>query len=451
VRIGLSSLSLLLLANAAPFSCHSGPSQRLSVAPYPTPSGSEAAKTLEPAGPSFPSTGSANSDAGAGSGGLTTAQVPPPAAPQAVQAPTVQFGGPVPMARGDAQRTGRSPYKIPQAAPKELWRFATQGAVVAAPTLASDGTILFTSHDRHVYAVDAAGALRWKHRTGDFVWSAAALLGGGLVLVGSDDDRLYALKLEDSSQAWSLSPGSCRRAVGRGPEAARCDIEDVTLGPDGTIYIGGDGVYAISADGKVRWRFVPEPDKDRKRHCSSAPSLGPGGAVYAVCSDQLYALNPDGTKRWQFEGPGEFDSAPAVGPDGTLYVGDEARRCLAIDPQGQLRFSFVSGGAVRAAPALRSDGIVLFGAYDGLLYALRPDGTLAWSFTTADAIHSAPLIDADGAVLFGSRDNRLYALGPDGRLRWSVVLDDDVDGAPSLGPDGTIYVGSDDRALHAFR
>lgn len=361
------------------------------------------------------------------------------------------LGGPVAMSRGDAQRTGRSPFKLPDAAPKELWRFVTQGAVVAAPTVASDGTVLFTSHDRHVYAVDSAGALRWKHRTGDFVWSSAALLKSGLVLVGSDDDRLHARQLADGSEAWTLNPGSCRRAVGRGPEAARCDIEDVTIGKDGTIYIAGDGISAVGADGKVRWRFSPEPERDRKRHCSSGPTLGHDGAIYAVCSDQLYALNPDGSKRWQYEGPGEFDSAPALGADGTLYIGDEARRCLAIDPQGQLRFSFISGGPVRAGAAVRNDGIVLFAAYDGLLYALRPDGSLAWSFATADTLAAAPLIDADGAVLIGSRDNRLYALNPDGHLRWSIVLDDDVDGTPSLGPDGTIYVGSDDRAVHAFR
>lgn len=375
----------------------------------------------------------------------------PPCAPALPVVPPPRFGGPVPMARGDAQRTGRSSYHLPERPPRELWRFVTEGAVVAAPTLAEDGAILFTSHDQHAYALDPDGQLRWKHRTGDFVWSSAALSGSGLAVVGSDDDRLYALRLRDGSLAWTAVPGRCRWAVGRGPEAARCDIEDVTLGPDGTIYVSGDGVHAIGPDGRLRWSFLPPPAGERKRHCSSAPALGLDGSVYAVCLDQLYALNPDGSKRWQFEAPGEFDSAPAVGPDGTLYVGDEARRFLAIDAQGQVRFSFAPGGAVRAAPALRSDGIVLFGAYDGVLYALRSDGSLAWTFATSDSIHSAPLVDADGAVLFGSRDNRLYALSADGQLRWSVLLDDDVDGTPALGPDGTIYVGSDDRALHAFR
>ena len=41
------------------------------------------------------------------------------------------------------------------------------------------------------------------------------------------------------------------------PEGARCDVEQVTLGPDGTLYIGGDGIYALRSDGTVRWHFDP--------------------------------------------------------------------------------------------------------------------------------------------------------------------------------------------------
>lgn len=394
-------------------------------------------------------------DAGAVSASASTV------ASQATTASPARYAGPVPQGRGDAQRSGRSPYRLSGAQPKELWRVCTQGSIAAAPTIASDGTVIFSSHDRHVYAVSAQGMVRWKHRTGDMIWSAAALLSSAmsptaatqeaLALVGSDDDKLRALRVTDGSVAWTLSPGGCRWSTGRGPEASRCDIEDVTLSANGVAYFAGAAIYAASAEGKLLWTYSPEHPPDKKPHCSSAPAIALDGSLRAVCHDVLYALGPDGSKRWQIEGPGEFESAPAVGPDGTSYIGDEARRLLAIDAQGQQRFSFISGGPVRAAPALRSDGVVVFGAYDGVLYALRPDGSLAWSFASADSIQSAPVVDADGAVVFGSRDNRIYALSADGRLRWSIQLEEDIDGAPTLGPDGTLYVGSDDRCLHAFR
>ena len=439
-----------------------GPASARTVASVPSgePTGSIAKHTLASAATGGAAAGAMVSAASVFDAGADGALLPTSAPVSAADSPA-RYAGPVPQGRGDAQRSGRSPYRLSSSQPKERWRVCTQGSIAASPTIASDGTVLFSSHDRHVYAASPQGQLRWKHRTGDMIWSAAALLSAvagpdaaaqdALALVGSDDDKLRALRVADGSIAWQLSPGGCRWPVGRGPEASRCDIEDVTLTAAGIAYFAGAAIYAASADGKLLWTYAPEHPPDKKPHCSSAPAVALDGSLRAVCHDVLYALSPDGSKRWQVEGPGEFDSAPAVGPDGTSYLGDEARRFLAIDAQGQQRFSFVSGGPVRAAPALRSDGMIVFGAYDGVLYALRPDGTLAWTFATADSIQSAPLVDVDGAVVFGSRDNRVYALSPDGSLRWSLQLEEDIDGAPTLGPDGTLYIGSDDRCLHAFK
>ncbi len=362
--------------------------------------------------------------------------------------PWVVFGGPAPMFHGDPQHTGRSPFRAPLHTPKERWRFPTQGVVYSSPAIADDGTVVFGSHDHQVYAVGADGARKWKFATGDLVWSSPALGAGGVVYVGSDDDQLYALSLSDGAMRWSVPLGACRRAIGIGPEAVRCDVDHVTLGRDGTIYASADGVYAVRPDGTVRWRFSPGP----KVHCASAPAVGPDGVVYAGCQDDgVYAINPDGSKRWEYRGQDDFDSSPVLAPDGTLYIGSDDRRLYALAPDGRPRFAVVTEGAIRSSPALAADGTIYFGSYDGVLYAVHPDGNVAWTFRSADRIQASPLVDAAGVVLFGSEDDRLYALLPDGQLLWSVLLDGDIDSTPVLGPDGTIYVGADDKALHALR
>lgn len=408
----------------------------------------------------------------------------------------------MPLSRIDAQRTGRSPYRIPAQAPQEQWRFKTRAPVVSAPTVGSDGTVYFGGLDYRIYALAADGAPRWQLVTRDMVFSAVALGKDGLLYVGSDDDRLRVLRPQDGSLVFAKMPGTCRWSSGRGPEAARCDLEDVTIGPDGTLYVTGDGIYAVATDGTIRWRHPAE----KKTHCTSAPALAPNGTVYAVCQDALIALGPDGSKRWELAAPGELESPPAVAADGTLFIGTEGKRLLIIDPAvqpampgppptasakgaaaaaeptgpngqnqfnpsnaggagpaggpsppaplavvGQIRMSIPTSGPVRAAVALRADGSVVLATLDGRVEARRADGSLLWTFVAADGILSSPIVDADGAVLFGSRDDRLYALEPDGRLRWSVLLDGDVDGTPALAPDGTIYVGADDHALHALR
>ena len=361
----------------------------------------------------------------------------------------IQLGGPVPMFRGDAQHTGRSLYALPAKMPQERWRFATQGRVTAAPALAADGSVLFGSHDAFVYALAGDGALRWKYRTQDMVFSTPALRGDGSVYLGSDDDRLYSLQLTDGALRWSAHPGSCKRSSGRSPEGARCDIVHATLGPDGTLYLGGEAIYALNADGSVRWQFVPPTPK--KVHCASAPSLGLDGTVYAACQEVVYALDPGGSKRWEFAAQGEIEASPAIGPDGAVHFGSDDRRLYALDASGVVRGSFLAAAPIRTAVAIGKTGNAVFGTDEGDIQAVRADSTLLWTFHTAGPVRSYPLLDSDESVLVGSQDDRLYAVAAMGVLKWSVAFDADVDGAPVLGPDGTIYVGADDMALHALR
>lgn len=361
--------------------------------------------------------------------------------------------------RLDARRSGLTGAVIPAAAPVERWRYCTGGPITGSSTVAPDGTVLLGSHDRFVYALHPNGSLRWRFRTGDLVWSSVALTSrtepgkqsGLLAVVGSDDDKLYGLWVSDGTLAFATGTGACKRQTGIGPEASRCDVDDVTQAPSGQVFVGGEAISAYSQDGKLVWTHQPDPTDPHKLHCLGAPAVAKDGGVVAACQDQVIALSPEGNLRWQVATQGELSAAPAIGPDDTVYFGDDSRRLSALDGQGVARFSFISGAPIRGGVALRADGVVIFGALDGVIYAVRPDGSLLWSYQTGDAIVAAPIVDASGAVLVGSRDNRLYALHPDGRLRWSHVLEHDIDGPATLLADGTIYVGSDDFCLHALR
>ena len=349
-----------------------------------------------------------------------------------------------PMFHVDARHTGRSPYRAPAAEPTDS-KVAVSGVVYGSPAVGLDGTAWFGAHDRSVYAVAPDGKIKWSRATGDLVWCSPAL-GQGVVYVGSDDDRLYALDAVDGTVRWTFTAGPCRRAVGVGPEAARCDVDGVTVGPDGTVYLVADGIYALKPDGTLRFRLA------LATHCAGAPAVGSDGTVYAGCQDHaLYALAPDGTKRWEFRAGDDIDSAPALADDGTIYFGSDDTKVYALTPAGVLKWAVKTAGPVRSSPAISLDGTIYVGSMDAGLYALHPNGTVAWIFKAADRIQSSPLIDANGAVLVGSQDDRLYAVEPDGRLRWSVLLGGDVDSTPALASDGTIYVGADDGALHRLK
>ena len=185
---------------------------------------------------------------------------------------------------------------------------------------------------------------------------------------------------------------------------------------------------------------------------SSSPAIGADGTIYVGSEDKkLYAIKPDGTKKWSFTTGWEIYSSPAIGTDGTIYVGSGDNKLYAIKPDGTEKWSFTTGGGTHS-PAIGTDGTIYVGSYDKKLYAIKPDGTEKWNFTTGNWIRSAPAIGTDGTIYVGSEDKKLYAIKPDGTEKWNFTTGSYIiQSSPAIGADGTIYVGSYDRKLYAIK
>jgi outer membrane protein assembly factor BamB len=204
------------------------------------------------------------------------------------------------------------------------------------------------------------------------------------------------------------------------------------------------GLATPSDPGRVivaKWRFETGEDVD------SSPAIGPDGTVYVGSDDgNLYAIHPEtGTELWRFPAGGEIRSSPAVGADGTIYFGSR-NAFYALNARGVLKWSFNAGDYVYSSPAVTSDGrTVYFGSSNGSLYAISATGTLKWQFNTGDKIVSSPAIGHDGleaVVYVGSNDRHIYAVAADnGALKWQFETRAEVYGSPAVGADGTVYVG----------
>ena len=84
---------------------------------------------------------------------------------------------------------------------------------------------------------------------------------------------------------------------------------------------------------------------------------------------------------------------------------------IAINPDdGSILWNFATGGIVISSPAIGSDGTIYVGSEDWNVYAIAPDGNLKWSYTTYDGIWSSPALSDDGILYIGSKDYALYAL-----------------------------------------
>ena len=81
-----------------------------------------------------------------------------------------------------------------------------------------------------------------------------------------------------------------------------------------------------------------------------------------------------GTKLWEFETGDWVASSPAIGSDGTVYVGSNDHKVYAINGQSGVKlWEFKTGGFVDSSPAIGSDGTVYVGSHDSKLYAIKTD------------------------------------------------------------------------------
>lgn len=193
--------------------------------------------------------------------------------------------------------------------------------------------------------------------------------------------------------------------------------------------------------GKMQWKFRTGGS------VRSSPAIGPDGTIYIGSDDgYIYAINPNGVLKWKFRTEGAVRSSPAIGPDGTIYIGSDDGNIYAINPNGTLKWRFETGGPIWSSPVISDEGTLYTGSDDDNLYAINPNGTLKWSFTTNDTLRSSPAIDKNGDIVFGS--DGLYALNPNGSLFWKLSTDTSIQSSPAIAVDGVIYVGGS-RYLYA--
>ncbi len=120
------------------------------------------------------------------------------------------------------------------------WRFKTGGFVYSSPTVVN-GVVYIGSNDSYAYALNASnGSLIWRYQTGGYVRSSPAVVNG-VVYVDSFDGYLYAFNASNGSLLWQQVAGALSEPT-------------VTYG---VIYVGAqNGISTLNAtDGSLLWSY----------------------------------------------------------------------------------------------------------------------------------------------------------------------------------------------------
>ncbi len=241
----------------------------------------------------------------------------------------------------------------PAALPLEItqrWSFSTSGHVFASPARAGD-IVVVGSEDGKVYGLDtASGAERWRLATNNLVRSSAAVAGSE-AWFGGNDGNLYAVDTTTGAVRWKTSLGY--------------EIVSSPAVAGGAVFVGADGVRAFdAATGTPKWTYATGDV------VVSSPAVSGDLVVVGSNDGNVYGIaRADGTERWRVGTGAAVQSSPVIS-GGVAYVGSLDGKLYAIDvATGKPRWATALGSAVKSSPTV-TGGRVFVGTDAGRLVAL---------------------------------------------------------------------------------
>lgn len=346
-----------------------------------------------------------------------------------IPADTMVAGTCWPMWRQNSEHTGYSPYKGTDV-PFPLWEISLKGSCETGLTVGPDGNLFFGTSKGRIYAVTPLGELLWYYETQGPIRGQPLIDVSGILYLGSLDETLYAIDTEDGILLWAFTTDN---SIASSP-----NMDEV-----GNIYFGchDNNVYCLYPGGTLKWKTNLSGAIS-----TSSPTISPDGYVYvAGYSTGLVKLDKsDGDIEWIFDAvSGALRNTPALGDDGSIYIGSRNGTFYAVTPDGQEKWSYETGGEIRSSAAIGPDGTIYFGSYDSEIYALNPDtGTLVWSAYGGGPVDGSPCVDSDGVVYAGGMVGPYRAYNSDGSVKFTFgpkILN----GCVSVDANGNLYAGGE--------
>jgi outer membrane protein assembly factor BamB len=343
---------------------------------------------------------------------------------------------------------------------QKVWSWKELGGDPTAPAIGPDGTV-YVASGITLYAFRSASvrglaASPWpkfradaqntgrvrpvtrlrlaisRHEDGArFEWTAPAVLQSSDALVPADWQDL-----SEAASPYDVEPANAQRFYRlRRPRRRRCALP-----------VGAPGA-ALAAGRRTSAPREPDLVQAVGKRARSKPR----GAWWLLLALSLrLATSPvaaaqPGEKLWEFATSGRVRSCPAIGTDGTVYVGSEDGKVYALQgATGQERWSFQTGSNVVASPALGWDDTVYVGSKDGSFYALNgATGERKWVFATDGPVELSAAISAGGTIYVSSSDQSLYALdAATGAKQWRFSRGGNLS-SPAIGLEDVVYVVSD--------
>ncbi|MCB1217141.1 PQQ-binding-like beta-propeller repeat protein [bacterium] len=274
---------------------------------------------------------------------------------------------------------------------RQQWLFETMGPITASPAIRDDGRFCVGSMDGAIYCVNPDGTENWRYQAVR-PFAASPVFGpdGRLHICDSGGDLF---SLDRQGQLLFMAPAgvgeSCSPAVSEAGDVftgnlllhgnGRLDYRQVigsnlnspVLARDSSFFhTGADGsINAIDAQGFPLWTW----GRDFPSYIGlfNTPALDPDGKLFVAVGKQgIHVFNDEGILQYII-GAALQEELLGITLDssGRVYAGSREGFIHCFDPSGSLLWSHDLDGAVTAAPAIGANGTLFVGSADGHMYA----------------------------------------------------------------------------------
>lgn len=283
-----------------------------------------------------------------------------------------------------------------------------------------------------------SGRKQWTFQTGSSNAGSSPIVFDGMVYIGSNNGRIFALDVTSGQERWSfqMNVSDTKRSIGISLAAT-----------NGLVFVEGSStLYALdAASGQKRWTFPAVTSM------GVAPVVVNGLVYIGTESGQLYALDAfSGHQKWSFQTRGFIAQSPTVA-NGLVYISSLGGDLYALNARsGQEKWSFASAEQIETSPIVVGKVVYTVGLH-GMVNALDAEsGKEMRSFVVENnvIIHSSLTI-ANG-FLYANSGKTLYAFDTrTGQEKWSYQTGSYIYASPTIAS-SVIYVGSEDKSLYAL-
>jgi PQQ-like domain len=329
------------------------------------------------------------------------------------------------------------------------------------PVIGSNGTI-YVVHYGSVHAINPDGSQKWiftAEQSPSYTSSWMSL--HYLSPVIAKDGTIYALS---GYFLYAINPDGTLKW--KFEHSGVCGGSQPTISTDGTIYLSGNFLTAVTASGSKKWEIA-------LGNCKSV--IDSAGTIYVSGSNAIFAVNSNGTIKWQ---SADVDTSGGglllLGNNGDIYS-NSMKKLTALDKtNGSIKWVYEPtdaeigyGSPQISSPVISREGTIYIVSADytrspgndkdsARVHALNPDGTVKWIYNQVidsgfmpGPMDSRPILDVNGVIYtgFGSEKDGIFAINPNGTLKWHFK--DATQSFFYVSPGASMNIGSDSTLYFA--